>query len=74
MGNNLILLYSLVQRNSHVHLDTNNDVFPWNLHQHGKFSIHSMYLALITNGSVIRNTLISRLKIPLKINIFLWYL
>jgi hypothetical protein len=49
-------------------------VFRWNLHQHGKFSIHSMCLALISNGSIIRNTLIWRLKIPLKIKIFMWYL
>jgi hypothetical protein len=48
-------------------LNTNKDVFHWNLHQHENFSIHSMYLALITNGSAIRNNLIWRLKIPLKI-------
>jgi hypothetical protein len=74
MGNNLILWYSLVQRIRHVRLNTNNDVFWWNLHQHGKFSVHSMYLTLITNGSIIRNTLIWRLKIPLKIKICMWYL
>jgi hypothetical protein len=73
-GNNLILWYSLVQRIRHVHLNTNNYVFRWNLHQHEKISVHLMYLALITNGSVIRNTLIWRLKIPLKIKIFMWYL
>jgi hypothetical protein len=33
-----------------------------------------MYLALIKNGSAIRNTLIWRLKIPLKIKIFMWYI
>jgi hypothetical protein len=58
MGNNLILWYTLVQRIMHVHLNTNKNVFRWNLHQHGNFSIHSMYLGLITNGSAIRNTLI----------------
>jgi hypothetical protein len=57
-GNNLILWYTLVQRIMHVHLNTNKNVFRWNLHQHGNFSAHSMYLALITNGSAIRNTLI----------------
>jgi hypothetical protein len=52
-GNNLILWYSLVQRIRHVHLNTNNYVFRWNLHQHGKISVHLMYLALITNGRLL---------------------
>jgi hypothetical protein len=58
----------------HVCLNTNNDVFRWNLHQHENFSVHYMYLALITNGEAIRNTLIWRLKIPLKNKKFMWYL
>jgi hypothetical protein len=33
-----------------------------------------MYLALINNGSVIRNTLIWKLKIPLKIKKIIWYI
>jgi hypothetical protein len=75
MGNNLIIWYTLVQMIMHVRLNTNKDVFHWNLHQHENFSIHSMYLALITNGSAIRNTLIWRLKIPLKIKKkIMWYL
>jgi hypothetical protein len=32
-----------------------------------------MYLALISNGMVIRNNMIWRLKIHLKIKIFMWY-
>jgi hypothetical protein len=33
-----------------------------------------MYLALISNDAIIRNTLIWKLKILLKIKIFVWYL
>jgi hypothetical protein len=33
-----------------------------------------MYLVLISNGIIIRNTLIWKLKISLKIKIFVWYL
>jgi hypothetical protein len=58
----------------HVPLNTNKDVFCWNLYQHRNFSVHSMYLALITNGSAIRNNLIWRLKIPLKIKKIMWHL
>jgi hypothetical protein len=74
IGNNLILWYNLVIKIIHVHLNNNRDVFIWNLHQHGKFSIHSMYITLINNGSVIRNTLIWKFKIPLKIKKIMWYM
>jgi hypothetical protein len=73
-GNNLVLWHSLVNRIVGVRLNNNADLFRWNLHQHGKFSAHSMYLALINNGMVIRNNMIWRLKIPLKIKIFIWYM
>jgi hypothetical protein len=33
-----------------------------------------MYLALINNGSIIRNNIIWRLKIPLKNKIFMGYM
>jgi hypothetical protein len=52
-GNNLIHWYTLVQRIMHVRLNTNKDVFLWNLHQHENFSVHSMYLALITMGRLL---------------------
>jgi hypothetical protein len=39
-----------------VHLNDSNDVFKWNLHQNGQYSVHSLYLALINNGVVQRNT------------------
>jgi hypothetical protein len=74
MGNNLVLWYNVVHKIMAVRLNNDRDVFIWNLHQHGKFYVHSMYLALINNGSVIRNTLIWKFKIPLKIKIFMWYL
>jgi hypothetical protein len=73
-GNNIFLWYNLVHKIMHVHLNNNRDVFIWNLHQHGKFSVYSMYLALINNGLVIRNTLIGKLKIQLKIKKLMWYM
>jgi hypothetical protein len=73
-GNNLVIWYNLVHRISRVHLNNQDDRFWCNLHQNDKFTIHSMYLALISNGAIIRNTLIWKWKIPLKIKIFMWYL
>jgi hypothetical protein len=74
MSNSLIIWYTVVQRIMHIRLNTNKDVFCWNLHQHGNFSVHPMYLALIINGSAIRNTLIWRLKILLENKNFMCYL
>jgi hypothetical protein len=74
IGNNLVLWHNLVHRIMNVWLNNHKDVFRWNLHQNREFSVHSMYLALISNGLIIRNTLIWKLKIPLKIKIFMWYI
>jgi hypothetical protein len=73
-GNNLVLSHNHVTRILEVCLNNNADLFHWNLHQHGKFSVHSMYIALINNGMVIRNSMIWRLNILLKIKIFMWYM
>jgi hypothetical protein len=71
-GNNLVMWHNMVHRIMKVRLNNQNDVFRWNLHQNRKFFVHSMYLALISNGAVIRHNLIWKLKILLKIN--MWYL
>ena len=42
--------------------------------QNGQFSVHYMYLALINNGYIERNKFLWKLKMPLKIKIFMWYL
>jgi hypothetical protein len=73
-GNNLMLWNNLVQRIMYVHLNDQKDVFIWNLHQHSQFSIHSLYLALINNGTSHMNKQLWRLKVPLKIKIFMWYM
>jgi hypothetical protein len=73
-GNNLLLWHNLVQRIMAVRLNNNDDVIRWKLHQHGKYSVHSLYLALISNGMIERNKMLWRLKVPLKIKIFMWYM
>jgi hypothetical protein len=57
----------------HVTLNNQSDVFVWSLHK-GCFTDHSLYLALIANGTVCTNKQIWRLKVPLKIKNFMWYL
>jgi hypothetical protein len=58
----------------HIRLNNMEDKFRWGLHQNGIFSIRSMYLALISDNRVRLNLMIWKLKIPLKIKIFMWYM
>jgi hypothetical protein len=44
------------------------------LHQNGLFSVKSMYRALLLSEALSYNTLTWKLKLPLKIKVFLWYL
>jgi hypothetical protein len=55
-GNNLTLWNDLVLRVAQIQLRDQNDVFKWNLHQSDQFSVHSLYLALISNRVVQHNT------------------
>jgi hypothetical protein len=50
------------------------DIFSWSLHQHGQYIVYSLYLALINNGMTNMNKQLWRLKVPLKIKKFMWYL
>jgi hypothetical protein len=49
------------------------DVFTWSLHSTGQFSVKTMYAALINNGVRLSQE-IWRVKMPMKIKIFMWYL
>jgi hypothetical protein len=57
-----------------VPLNDYADKFTWNLHQHGQYTVHSLYLALINNGMSHINKIVWRLKVPLKIKILMWYM
>ena len=50
------------------------DTISWKLHNNGQFSVRSMYQKLINQQVPFRHKYIWKLKIPLKIKIFLWYL
>jgi hypothetical protein len=74
VGNNLNQWYRLVAQVAHIRLNEVHDRFVWDLIQNDNFSISSMYKALITDTRVMHNTFLWKLKIPLRIKIFLWYL
>jgi hypothetical protein len=72
--NNLRLWNDLVRRIMHVRLNDQKDVFTWNLHQYGLYTVCSLYLTLINNGTARINKELWRVKVPLKIKIFVWYM
>jgi hypothetical protein len=58
----------------HIRLNELKDKFIWGLHQNGMFNVNSMYKALITDTRVRSHLGLWRMKIPLRIKVFLWYL
>jgi hypothetical protein len=70
--NSLVLWNDLVRRIMHVRL--NDHVFVWILHQHSQYTIKSLYMVLISNGVAHMNKQLWRLKVLLKIKIFMWYM
>jgi hypothetical protein len=66
---------ALLQRLTFIQLSPGPDEFRWNLNENDKFSVDSMYGALIQYSQpVINKKKIWKLKIPLKTKIFAWYL
>jgi len=63
----LVYLASNVQIN-------NLDLCIWLLHKSGQFSIHSMYAALMDEIILSINKPLWKLKIPLKVKVFIWLL
>jgi len=74
VDNKLTEWLSLVARISNVALVEGSDYFRWSLTKSGLFSIRSMYLYLIDTQTPFRHRKIWKIKIPLKIKIFLWFL
>jgi hypothetical protein len=56
-----------------VQLTNQRDRFVWGLHQNGLFSVKSMCRALLLSEALLYNTLTWKVKLPLKIKVFLWY-
>jgi hypothetical protein len=61
---------------ANVHLQDGLDEFHWNLHENGKFSIDFVCNALIRHDIPIdkHNNKLWKLKTPIRIKVFGWYL
>jgi hypothetical protein len=72
VDNNPSLWHNLVGWIAYNRINISEDKFLWGCTKM-VFFVKSMYLALISDSRVRPNSTIWRLKIPLKIKIFLWY-
>jgi hypothetical protein len=74
VGINLITWQRLMAKVSQIQLTGRRDTFIWSLQQNGKYTIHSMYRALVVPNMLPHNHAIWKLKLSLKVKIFIWYL
>ena len=70
----LVMWNNLAARLANITLNHERDKFKWNLDQAYVFTVKSHYLGLIHQNIPNTNKRIWKLKISLKIKIFLWYL
>ena len=57
-----------------VTLTNVNDYFVWGLTKNLNFTVKSLYTDLMQENRVIDKSILWKLRLPLKIKIFLWYL
>ena len=74
MGDRLRQWNVLVSLVAHVNLGEIKDQFVWKVNQSSIFSVKSMYSSLMEENTIPVNCVAWKLKVPLKIKIFLWYL
>jgi hypothetical protein len=71
VGVNLQSWHDLVHTITNIHLNDQPDIFRWALASSGQFSVSSMYMAMIDSDIVSHNIFLWKLKIPLKVKVFL---
>jgi hypothetical protein len=64
----------LVLRLAYIHLREWADIFRWSFKYDGQFPVNSMYQVLLDLEIVPHNSYLCKIKLPLKINVFLWLL
>jgi hypothetical protein len=74
IGPKLVAWNHLLPRIVNITLTQEPDECRWNLLRSGQFSVKSHYLALIHVDVPNLNKRLWKLKVPLKIKIFLWYM
>jgi hypothetical protein len=64
----------LVSRLMNIQLSDESDKFSWSLTSSGKFTVKSLYADYMNGHTVFLKKYIWKLKVPLKIRIFMWFL
>lgn len=57
-----------------VSLNEERDAFVWNLTKNKTYTASSLYNNIMTNERINEDCLNWKVKVPLKIKVFLWYL
>jgi hypothetical protein len=73
VGEKLQRWNELVAKVAFVQLDDQCDSIKWNLTKQGTFTMQSMYQNLVNQIAFPLNKLVWKLKIPLKIKVFVWF-
>jgi hypothetical protein len=73
-GNQWNMWLHLMHRLTNVELTNKKDNFTWNLKTSGTFTVKSMYLDLLNDDTKYLKKYIWEMKVPLKINFFMWFL
>jgi hypothetical protein len=66
--------HDLVMRPCSIHLTDSTDHFKWSQNSNGCFTVDSMYQAFLDTNVVPNNSYLWKIKVPLKIKVFLWLL
>ena len=74
VGEKLLKWNELVAKIAFVQLDDLQDSIKWSLTRQGSFTVQSMYKHLINQIAMPLNKLLWKLKLPLKIKVFIWFL
>ena len=72
VGDKMTSWNKLVAKITNTQLSNGRDIFTWDLHNDGHFSVQSMYQNSMNEGSPLTNKFIWKLKLPLKIKIVLF--
>jgi hypothetical protein len=74
VGDKLLKWNELVTIIAFVQLDDCQDSIKWSLSKQGSFNVQSMYKNLVNQIYLPSNKALWKLKLPLKIKIFMWFL
>jgi hypothetical protein len=69
-----VLWLQLVERLMDIQLTNDNNKFVWDLTPSGCFTVRSMYLDILDDQTKYLRKYIWKMKVPLKIKIFMWFL